>query len=116
MTADSIKQLQRELQTKTREEVWRQITYITRAARVGSSRAIKKIKKIEKKRVMRIRRTKTASVLDSIGGDPIVEKITKPKKPAGKAEICKSSVVEMKVKVRRVMWGGALIEGVFFGL
>ena len=42
MTEDSIKQLQRELRTKTREEVWSQITYITKTPKHGKARQLKK--------------------------------------------------------------------------
>ena len=42
MTEDSIKQLQRELRTKTREEVWAQITYITKTPKHGKAGQLKK--------------------------------------------------------------------------
>ena len=91
MAEDSIKQLQRGLQTKTREEVWAQITYVTKAPRHGKSRKIKKVKAISLKKVMRIRMSRTATVLDKIGGDAEVEKSTKGLKSAQQGAAASSS-------------------------
>ena len=99
MSSDSIKQLQRELQTKTREEVWAQITYVTRAPRHGKSRKIKKVRAVSLKKVMHMKRSRTATVLDKICGDPEVDKSSKVRKCAVKGAAASSSAKEFKGEV-----------------